>query len=194
MKKEGPPLEKLMRRLAETPEDFLTEPRIGPSGHVHVAAVVGDLIEALGSTVPARRLGAFEGSAAARDRNRLSATLILCWLTAGEDISAAGVRPDDVLNLLEEGAADLAAGVVARKLIADPDRREEVARFALSRLGLRPAGETEAQAEDRLTAISSAERARVLRASREAEARARAIREALRKKAAEESADKWTRE
>ena len=46
----GPALERLTRRLAETPEDFLHEPRIGSSGSVHVAAVVQDLLSSLGST------------------------------------------------------------------------------------------------------------------------------------------------
>ena len=40
----------------------------------------------------------------------------------------------------------------------------------------------------------TAERLRVIKAAREAEERARAIREAMAKKAAEEAADKWTRE
>jgi regulator of extracellular matrix RemA (YlzA/DUF370 family) len=59
---------------------------------------------------------------------------------------------------------------------------------------MRPAGETVAQAEDRLISLSSAEHARVLRASRDAEKRAQEIRAALARKAAEESADKYTRE
>ena len=84
--------------------------------------------------------------------------------------------------------------VAARRFVSDPDRREELARVALARLGYRPAGETLAQAQDRLTTLNSAERARVMNASRAAEERARQIREALAKKAAEESADKWTRE
>ena len=70
-------------------------------------------------------------------------------------------------------------------------RRQPV---ALARLGLRPAGETIAQAQDRLTTLSSAERQRVMRAARAAEERARAIREALVRKAAQESADKYTRD
>jgi len=78
--------------------------------------------------------------------------------------------------------------------VQDPDRREELARVLLAHLGYRPAGETEAQASDRLSRISGTERQRLLAASRAAEERARAIREALAKKAAEESADKWTRE
>jgi len=67
-------------------------------------------------------------------------------------------------------------------------------RVSLAAIGCRPAGESEAQAEDRLTSLSAAERRRVVDAARAAELRARQIREALRKKAAEESADKWTRE
>ena len=78
--------------------------------------------------------------------------------------------------------------------MADPERREELALLALRALGLRPAGETLAQAQDRLVTVSSAERARTVAAARRAEERARAIREAMRKKAAEEAAAKVSRE
>ena len=59
---------------------------------------------------------------------------------------------------------------------------------------LKPKDTTPAQAEDRLASVSSSGRARVLAAARDAERRARAIREALQQQAAFESADKWTRE
>ena len=52
----------------------------------------------------------------------------------------------------------------------------------------------EGASQDRLVTLSSSERQRVLRASRAAEERARAIREALARKAAQESADKYTRD
>jgi hypothetical protein len=45
-----------------------------------------------------------------------------------------------------------------------------------------------------LITLNSTERARVMKAARVAEERARQVREALIRKAAEESADKWTRE
>ena len=64
----------------------------------------------------------------------------------------------------------------------------------LARLRFRPQGESVAQATDRLSALSGIERKRLLAASRAAEARARAIREALIRKQAEASADKWSRE
>jgi hypothetical protein len=74
------------------------------------------------------------------------------------------------------------------------ERREELARLTLARLGLRPEGESEAEATDRLSALSATERYRLVQASREAEARARKVRKALMRKQAKEAADKWTRE
>lgn len=194
MQLEGPMLESLTRRLAETPEDFLAEPRIGQAGRAHVAAVVGDLLRLLGASPETSQLAPFAGSDVRRDRNRLAITLLLCWLLADDWFRRTKLAADTVLRLLEAEASELAAQVAARKFVTDPDRREELARVALARLGFRPAGETLAQAQDRLTTLNSTERARVMKAAQAAEQRARQIREALARKAAQESADKWARE
>ena len=194
MEREGPFLESLTRRLAETPEDFLAEPRIGQTGRVQTVAVVADLLQLLGSSAEGPELRRFAGVDARRDRNRLSITLLLCWLLADEWFRQARPVAGEVIRVLDTEAAELAGRVAVRKFVTDPDRREELARLALARLGFRPAGESLAQAQDRLTTLNSAERARVMQAARVAEERARRIREALAKKAAEESADKWTRE
>ncbi|MCC7143036.1 MAG: hypothetical protein IT349_13120 [Candidatus Eisenbacteria bacterium] len=194
MEREGPALEALMRRLADTPPDFQAEPWIGGKGEVHVDAVVHDLLRRLGYTVDVADLVEFTAARAAEDRNRLALVLLLAWLLADESISTEGVPQDAVLELLRQESRALAERIPAGKFTADPDRREELARLALARLGLRPAGETPAQAQDRLSTISSVERARVLKAARVAEERARKIREELARKAAEESADKWGRE
>jgi hypothetical protein len=191
---EGPILESLTRRLAETPEDFLAEPRIGRTGAVEVAAVVSDLLEILGSSREGTPLARFVPQDARADRNRLAIALLQCWLLADDWFRQAKPKREEILRLLETDSADLAAQVPARRFVTDPDRREELARLALARLGYRPAGETVAQAQDRLATLNSAERARVMQASRAAEERARKIREELAKKAAEEAADKWTRE
>lgn len=189
--------------MAETPADFLAEPLVGKTGTVNVAAVVHDLLELLtrgasspkpDPTIELADLMPFVGKDSTQDRNRLSITLILAWLLADRWFAGAGLSRDQLLSLLRDDAAALAEQIAAPKFTNDPDRREEMARFALARLGLRPAGESEAQAQDRLTTLSSVERARVLRASRRAEERAAAIRAELARKAAEESADKWTRE
>jgi hypothetical protein len=190
MEREGPPLEHLTRRLAETPGEFLEPPQVAGRGQVAVAAVVHDLLAMHGLEVAPDELDRFTSGGA----QALGVSLLLCWLLADDFFRRQRLAPAAVVALLGEEAKELAKYARAEKLCSDPERREEIARVALARLGLRPAGETEAQARDRLTSISSRERARVLKASRAAEERARKIRAELARKAAEESADKWTRE
>jgi len=193
MNHEGPSLETLLRRIAETPSDFLAAPHTpGSRTGVHVNAVVSDLLTTYGHTVAS--LSDFETAENAADKRRAGLTLVLCWLLAEPALIATKLDVEPLHALLTEGATDLAAQFSAEKYLAEPERREELARFALARIDLRPSGETVAQAQDRLTALSSAERARVIKASRKAEQRAREIREALARKAAQESADKYTRE
>lgn len=190
----GPPLETLLRRLADTPPDFLDEPRIGASGQVSVAAVVNDLLALGPGRATRQELQRFDSGDPGADRARLKIALVMSWLLADDTFQAAGLARADLLRVLDETAGELAALAPATKYLQDPDRREELARVVLARLGLRPQGETPEQAADRLSALSASERQRLLQASRAAEARARAIREALVRKQAEDSADKWTRE
>ena len=194
MQRIGPALETLTRRLAETPPDFLDEPASETSAATVEAALVNDLLGALGARATAAQLAHFHRSADKSQRNRLTLVRIAVWLLYDPWFMTQQLLPDVVLRLLDETVAELAASSAAASFAFDSDRREELARVVLARLDYRPADETLAQATDRLSGISGTERGRLLEASREAERRARAIREALVKKAAEESADKWTRE
>ena len=194
MEREGCELSRLMRRVAETPPEFLEEPRLGRQGTVAVSAVIGDVCRSHGIEPESSALDAFAVGTPKSDRKRLRVSLLLAWVLAEEWFKTVDLRGLPLLSLLLQGARELSEYATVEKLVADPERREELARFCLARLGFRPLGETRAQAEDRLTSLSAAERARLLRASRDAEARARAVREALARKAAEESADKYTRE
>lgn len=193
MKHEGPTLEHLLRRLTETPTDFLADPHTTSGrGIIHVAAVAADLLELHGCSPADLSLLNPDDSTPAR--RRAGVTLLLCWLLADPELIAGKIPFAALSRLLAEGASELSSQNGAAKYRDDPERREEFVRYSLARLDLRPSGETLAQAQDRLTALSSIERNRVLAASREAEARSRAIREALARKAAQESADKYTRE
>lgn len=192
MQHPGPPLETLLRRLADTPPDFLDEPRTATSGQVRVAAVVNDLLARGSGRASLQELQRFEGRTA--DAPRLRMALVMAWLLADDAFAPARLARPDVLRLLDETARELASQASATKYLQDADRREELVRVLLARLDMRPRGETVEQATDRLSALSATERQRLLQASRAAEARAREIREALVRKAAEESADKWTRE
>lgn len=186
-------LQQLTLRIAQTPAEFLLPPRIGTEGTLVVPAVVHDLLEMHGAGPT--EFDAESWVFAADQRNIASITAVLCWLLAEPELLAQQlIAPGSLQQQLHELPRELDPYCSAHSLVEDADRREELARLALARLGLRPAGESLAQAQDRLSTLSSAERARVIAASRAAEQRAREVRAALARKAAEESADKWGRE
>jgi hypothetical protein len=188
-------LESLTRRLAECPVEILAEPRIGSTGQVRVEAVVGDLLHDLGGPplTPAQA-SAFQPREARKSRNWLSLVLVAAWLLHEpwfqEQRRFAGLAG----AFLAGGLTQLAGLAQAPKFVLDPDRREELARLCLKGLHLRPAGETIEQAADRLSTISTAERQAVMQAASLAEERARAVREAMAKKAADEAAAQYSRE
>lgn len=192
----GPPIEALTRRLIDAPRDILAEPLGAPGGRVEVAAVVSDLVRLHGGS-------GFDTVGAAPFRvppaadtasfNWLRCVLIASWVLADPSLVAVG-RPDAVATFLASGLQELAATVSSATLVSDPDRREELARRCVQALGLLPHGETEAQAVDRLNTLDSAERARVLAATLEAERRAAEVRQAMHAQAAAEAAAKASRE
>lgn len=194
MKQIGPPLEPLLRRLAETPDEFLGEPKIGRQGTVAVSALVYDVLSDLGVSPDSDLLAQFASKATPDQRNVLKLVMIAMWLLADEKFSTLKLGREALAKLLRQSLPELAAQSVSDHYVRVDQRREELVRTVLARLGYRPECESEEQASDRLSRISSTEHARLLRASRAAEERAREVREALARKAAQESADKWTRE
>jgi hypothetical protein len=188
---EGPPLAALLRRLAECPAEFLAAPKVDGRGVVAVDAVVGDLLRDLGGgPLPAPEAETFGRG----DANRLNIVLVAAWLLHDEWFLAHGGLAPAAGKFLAHGLEELTHLVAAERFVTDPDRREELARRALAALELVPHGEGEAEGRDRLAALDSAERSRVIAASREAERRAREVREAMQKKAAAEAAASYGRE
>ena len=191
----GPQLEALTRRLAECPADFLAEPRRGAAGVVQVAAVVADLLTDWGgAALTPAQAAVFQLADTPRQTNWLRLVLVACWLLRDPWFVQRRLPAAGALKLLAEGLGKLAQLVQAPQCVLDPDRREELVRLCLKALELHPHGETPAQALDRLNALDSVERQRVIEAARAAEARSRAVRDAMAAKAAQEAADKWTRE
>jgi hypothetical protein len=162
---------------------------------VVVAAVVADLIRALGGPpLTGAQLAVFQPKDARQHRNWLGLVLITAWLLHDPWFRQPHSLAPAAADFLTSGLHHVAGLAQAPRFVSDPDRREELARLALHHLGLRPAGETEAQAADRLNTLDTVERDRVQRAARQAEERAQAIREAMAKKAAEEAAAQYSRE
>jgi len=194
MKLVGPPLQRLMRRIAETPADFLDEPRIGKQGRLEVAALVNDCLRKKGYITDTASLQRFISNSPRSDRNRLQMVALVTWVLADDWFVDNPLHGPTLLSVLQDDIAMLAESIQRDPCLHDSERREELARFLLSSLNYRPEGETEEQSIDRLSALSSTERQRLLKKSKVAERRAREIRDALAKKAAQEAADKATRE
>lgn len=201
----GPPLAVLTRRLLDTPADFqlpgtlpppLPPPLPGsPPGaallpEVHVRAVLADVLDRRSVPVDAALLDRLLPAGASRNQQAL--TLLIAWLLA-EPALPLPTDPAGYVQLASDLAA-LAPELPVERCLAEDERREELARLLLGALGLVPAGESPAQARDRYTAVSTLEAVRLAGLSRAREQRAQEILAALARKAADEAADKWSRE
>lgn len=191
--KDGP-LEECLRRLTECPEDFLALPRQGSGGVIHVDAVVSDLLRDLGLEPLQKKECAPFCLKGANHRPHLRHVLVACWLLHHEWFRQCTFNRKALLRFLDKDLAELARLVPTEQLVADPDRREELVRSTFKALGLRPAGETKAQAQDRLRALDSVERDRVIRETRAQQEHARKVREAMERKRAQEAAARYSRE
>lgn len=208
MNRSGPALVRLQHRLSDTPKALWHND--GKQGQWPLPALVHDLLWHYKLGVNADDLDPFRGKRA--HHPWYGTSQLIAWLlmdNAFDALLANRSHLDDksppnnqihsdtkarVLSTLTLTAEALHAAGRLSQYVEDIDRREEFIRVVLDSLDLRPEGETQAQAQDRLTSISSAERLKLIAASRAAEERARQVREALARKAAEEAADKWTRE
>lgn len=187
MSPEGPEIERLTRRLAECPGEFLAT----ADGAPDFIAVVCDHMRRMATDFPPERS---PGLALLRNLNHahLELVAVACWMLHDDWFLD---RPDTAPGMWSLFVSDalkrMAELVKPAAFVTDPDRREELARTCLKSLALVPKGETPAQAADRLTALDSVERHRVLKATAAAERRAREIREAMAKKKAQESASRY---
>lgn len=174
------PVARLTRRLADTPPDFLSD--------AAVPAVVSDvLLMAGGTALTATEAARFESD----DPRWRRTVLVTCWLVTDPALLACG--PTALLSWLsKETLTKLSQLVDPLTFVRDPDRREELARLTLQALSLNPAGETRAQAEDRLSTVDSVKRHEVLQAAKAAEERAAAVRKAMEEERAREAATRYS--
>lgn len=192
MKHEGPPLELLLRRLAECPPDFLLSPSRHHDSGIDVAAILCDHLRSVTKEL-APESEQHAGNTLAQASKPLQQLLaITAWLLHDDWFLTRSDLVPKTWNLWQSTElSDLARMIKPQVLIGDADRREELVRLCLSQLDLRPLGETVEQATDRLNTLDSSERAKVLRKTAASERRAREIREAMMRKAALESASRY---
>lgn len=194
-KKEGPQLEYLLRRLAECPPEFILPADKKSAPDIFPPAVIGDCLrDACGATVSREKLAEFHLNQTGGNRNHLNLALIACWLYYDEWFIARMLPAESMLKLFDHHFVSLAKLVKAELFLSDPDRREEFVRLCLDAVDLRPSGESESLAADRLKTLDSIERDRVIKAAKAAEKRAAEIRIAMAKQEAIEAASKMPRE
>ena len=189
-----PVIEALTHRLSQCPREFLEKPRIGKTGTVSVWAVVADLIYDMVELLPSVDKCSHFINVSSKDINWLQLVLITSWLLHDKCFKGNLDAVMPTFNLLNTQLKELADVVEAENFVIDPERREELVRFCLKALNLIPEGETQAQALDRLKALDSIERVRVMREAKKREEHARKVREAMKKRKAQEAASKVMRE
>lgn len=182
-------MEKLVRRLIDTPDVLLREPIIKTKGDLAVPAVVGDLLRFLQGDNSADwpDLQAFS-SESGFDRNRLRLIVLVAYLLHDEWFSGKTHLVSPTLNLLKTELDGLAKRIEMPQFINIADRREELIRYCLSKLDLRPLGERQSQAKDRLHALDTIEAERVLQETKAAEEKARRLRAEIKRRLEEEEA------
>ena len=194
-----PSVEKLRRRLARCPPEYLAEPKIGDEPGVHVDAVVADLLVRLGGGL--RRYDELEAFRTNmhhhRDYHRL--VLVACWLLGDEVFGGRRAEGEEEVagraeRWLRDELEELAGVVEADEFVTDPERREELARRAIFALDMIPGGESPEEARDRLTMIDSVERHRLVLETQERVRRAEELRRKMARKKAREAAARYTRE
>lgn len=203
MEKIGPELDDLTHWLTECPSDFYQLPIDSDSAasatkpgtnviSINVAAIASDhLRDHNMPLVELRKVGATIARMSVSQQRLIA---IAVWLLRAPWLMKQTQLAAKIGTLLTEGLAELSRTINPASTVTDPDRREELARLCLKQLGYRPAGETIEQARDRLNTLDSVERVRVVSQTREAESRARAIRQAMATKRAQEAAARYSPE
>ncbi|MDF9878313.1 hypothetical protein [Cellulosimicrobium cellulans] len=190
---EGPALADVVHRLADTPPDVLDHPV------VVAAALVGDTADLLtgdGAVGVLRgpQRAAVEALCTHAPYAALAGTV--CWLLRDEHLRAApafraAATPGALVRVVEQTVPALALLRTPDDWLHAPTAREELARAVLRDLGLRPAGESPEVAQDRWTAVSTAEQRRIAREMAQEARRAEQLARELAEKRAKEAAAQY---
>ena len=193
-----PPIAYFTRRLAECPSEFTSVPSDEEALEALTRAVLYDLMSDLDPEATlkevATALHLSERERGVRRENSRRLFLVMAWLLHDPFFHRMSVSAVEVRRLVQQRMEPISRIVPADQFYRDADRREELCRIVLDHLGLVPEGEDEAFAADRLDALDSVERARVVAEAQEKARRAEEIRQRMAAEAAREAAAHYHRE
>lgn len=128
------------------------------------------------------------------DENHLFSIQIGCWLFSYPKFNQNPTLIPKIHEFLYFDLAKLSEFVKYRNWIEDDDRTEEFVRLALKRCDILPTGETAKAAANRLEALDTIKRQKVLNETNESIERMKEIRKAMAEKKAREAANVYGRE
>ncbi len=203
---EGPPLQELLDWIAQSPRELesahLVFEKIGSgtaTREISLAAVlVSDVFLSLGLTGlseteeaalhPATmrpQAGVKQGWRSMACSGIAARLLAHPWFRNYWKAENPEKQRENLLRFLCVELQELSQYGGYEKFVLHEEGREEMARLVLRALNLHPQGENPNQAKDRLRAVDSLERARLMEKTKAAQERAQALREALARKEAE---------
>lgn len=184
----------LLFHLKNCPDDFL-KPSVFSGGRVHTNALLMDVYRRVygDKTVTDANLPGLRADSSFDD-NHLLSVHIGCWVFSHPSFANGRSTLRGVENFLFEELAKLSPYVNAAGWIQDEDRAEEFLRLALQTCRLLPEDESEAEAADRLDALSTTKRRSVLQESNAALQRIKEIRQKMAEAKAREAANVYGRE
>jgi hypothetical protein len=199
---QGPSLIELLDRLVNCPAEFSLTPLVQnptdelPKGVLYLPALFFDLYFHFTGTFPNTTQTDFLKISSKKDNinilNIYSISIYTLFHPFFKDKKELGEK---LILLFKKELIGYKGLILANKFLQDPERREELIRFLLFHLGFAPNGETEKYAIGRLSTLDSIERVKLIDAARQAQIKREAeIKEAIRKREAEEAASRMTGE
>lgn len=200
---QGPPILVLMQRLLQTPREFLFSPlfELSPTrknlkNSIYLPALYSDLCFFISNEFAnPEDLKFFKLENNSQNINLLNIYALAVYLLHFPFFQNKPFLKSKLQVLFEKKLVAYNEILKAEKFIIDSEKREEFCRFILYHLGYIPESETERYALERLTSLDSIERIKLISDARRAQiAREEAIREAIRKREAEEAASRMSGE
>ncbi|HNS99422.1 MAG TPA: hypothetical protein PLJ27_04570 [Polyangiaceae bacterium] len=185
-------ISELIHHIKQCPSEFLDMPARGENDDgVHTLALVNDILRYICHCPTTPCLLTVEGKADKTAEWRL--WQVCCWALSHPVFFEAGPAAQWI-PLFSGRLDEVSTLVETEKWVTDEERAEELARILLSHAAIIPEGEDATIAADRLDAIDTVKRMKVIEQTRQAELRTQEIRRQMAARAAREAANAYGRE
>jgi hypothetical protein len=200
-KKLGPPIVHLTNKILSIPNEFISEPILKNSsgkilGQLPTIAFYFDFIYYSTGKFPTNNpiFNLYDNK---ENKNQLIVITIIIYLLTESWIKKIDINENQFFEFLTKNLKKYTDIISYKEFLTIPDKSEELCRLIYKNLNILPDDETNEYFEDRTNSLDTIYRQEVLKKSKEAQLRIlkeKELREAMRRKEAEEAASKMPRE